>query len=251
LFAIDVQGRADMAGQLTSLTQDRTHLESADRMPVLREGGEAEGLFSGIPWFLADLRPQGFLGRVFGHAYAARLGAPPDITLWRDSHVIAALLTEGDDLAGDLVLGEAMLERSQQRRLLEPGAVESHHRARRYPALASMVLAGEPVGSSAGGEQPKFTTCVRGEDGAYRHVLVKFTDSGDTPGRTRWVDLLLAEHHAAEALRAHGVEAARSEIVRGGDRVFLEVTRFDRHGAHGRSGYVTLAALERLPLRRA
>ena len=244
LFAIDVQGRANLAGQLASLAGDRTYLASADQGPVLREGGEAPGVFPGLPWFLADLRPQGFLGRVFGHAHAARLGAPPDITLWSDRHVIAALLTEGDDLAGDLVLGEAMLERIQQRRLVESGAVDVHHRARRYPALASMVLAGEPIGSSAGGEQPKFTTCVRGEDGAYRHVLVKFTDSGDTPARTRWVDLLLAEHHAAEALRAHGVDAARSEIVRGGDRVFLEVTRFDRHGAHGRSGYVTLAALD-------
>jgi hypothetical protein len=57
-------------------------------------------------------------------------------------------------------------------------------------------------------------------------------------------DLLVAEHLALELLAAHGYAAARSAIVTGGERVFLEVERFDRVGAHGRVGYVSLRALD-------
>jgi hypothetical protein len=157
--------------------------------------------------------------------------------------VLAALLGAGHDLPGDLILGEPMLQRAQGARLDQAHAVEERQRGRRYPALAALALAGEWVGSPCGGEQPKFGYCVRDAQGGYRHVLVKFTAAGESPAKRRWCELLLAEHHAAEALHAHGIAAARSHIVPGADRLFLEVARFDRVGEHGRRGCVSLAAL--------
>jgi hypothetical protein len=56
--------------------------------------------------------------------------------------------------------------------------------------------------------------------------------------------LLWCEHLAAETMRAHGIITARSEIVDGGGRRFLEVERFDRINAIGRRGMISLGTLE-------
>ncbi|HSV48033.1 MAG TPA: HipA domain-containing protein, partial [Ramlibacter sp.] len=55
--------------------------------------------------------------------------------------------------------------------------------------------------------------------------------------------LLVCEHLALEALAGQGIPAARSRIVKGGGRVFLEVTRFDR-SERGRVGMVSLMAYD-------
>ena len=36
--------------------------------------------FNGIPWYLTDLRPQGFLGRAWGKRLAQQTGLPEDIS---------------------------------------------------------------------------------------------------------------------------------------------------------------------------
>ena len=73
-------------------------------------------------------------------------------------------------------------------------------------------------------------------DDRYRHVLVKFTETANTPAKRRWVDLLICEHLAARVLADQGIAAAASELVVAGERLCLEVARFDRIGAHGRRG---------------
>lgn len=55
----------------------------------------------------------------------------------------------------------------------------------RYEQLASDALAGEIVGSSAGGEQPKFT-CYAQTPSGNKHVLVKFTVPQQTAVSQRW-----------------------------------------------------------------
>lgn len=65
---------------------------------------------------------------------------------------------------------------------------------------------------------------------------------------TRWADLLIAEHTALTILHNAGIVAARSEPVRleqnGTTRQFLIVQRFDREGAGGRRGIVSLRMLD-------
>ena len=174
----------------------------------------------GLPWWLFDMRPQGYLGRAYASRYAAGLGLIANPEHWDDAAVIRALLAHGHDAVGNLLIGE--LARDHFLAMAAPAPVD---RSVDYPALARAAGAGELPGSSAGGEQPKF--CAYTEPG---HVLVKFSAPDDNPVSARWRDLLLAEHLALDVL---GVESAVHDF--NGQR-FLEVPRFDRVGALGRIG---------------
>jgi hypothetical protein len=200
----------------------------------------ASGLFPGVPWFLEDSRPQGFLGRHFARRMACDLGVSSDIDVWDDDAVLTALLRHGDKASGDFVLGQGSLGcLSQPVSDIIPAA----SRGQRYTDLAVTALSGEAAGSWAGGEQPKFTAVVAEASGNIRHVIVKFSDPLDEdPAARRWADLLVCEHLAGQLMAEQGDSGARTELIWSGARLCLEVTRFDRVGAHGRRGCVTLAA---------
>lgn len=243
LYRIDAQARAERLGELHALHGDRYWFETSAPRPALLHGDFVDGVFPGLPWFLDDQRPQGFLGRAFGRRVAADIHANPDITLWSADDIVLALLRHGDDAPGDLVLGEDALQRAQAAILDRTGGIAMADRERRYPELAQAVLRGEAVGSSAGGEQPKFALdLVEGTQAL--PVIVKFSERIDTPGGRRWGDLLVCEHLAGEVMREYGLPAAQSEIVMAGGRTFLQSTRFDRTAALGRRGFVSLAALD-------
>lgn len=242
LYRIDPLGSSMLLGELRALHGDGFHLESAHPLPAFVHGDFADGLFPGLPWFLDDQRPQGFLGRAFVRRVAGDIGAPDDLARWRADDVILALLRHGEDEPGDLVLGEAALQRAMQS-MLSPGTIPSAARSTRYPDLAESALAGEDVGSSAGGEQPKFTTVIN-EDGRFKAVIVKFSERALSPAAERWADLLRCEHWAGEALRSHGLTSAQSEILQAGGRTFLQSERFDRTATLGRRGLISLAALD-------
>lgn len=182
----------------------------------------------GLPWWLFDMRPQGYLGRAYASAYAAALGLPANPEHWGDAEVLRALLAHGHDAIGNLLIGELARER-----FIGMPAPSPVDRATDYPELARAAGSGEVPGSSAGGEQPKF--CAYTERG---HVLVKFSAPDDNPVSERWRDLLLAEHLALSVL---GVE---SEVFDFGGQRFLEVPRFDRIGQLGRIGVFSLRALD-------
>ena len=54
----------------------------------------------GLPWWLFDMRPQGYLGRAYASTYAAALGLPANPEHWGDNEVIRALLVDGHDAIG-------------------------------------------------------------------------------------------------------------------------------------------------------
>ncbi len=182
----------------------------------------------GLPWWMLDMRPQGFLGRAYAIRHAPALGLPVDVEQWSDAHVMHALLHQGHEAVGNLLVGERARELFLQ--MSDPVPVD---RQASYPALARAAAAGESPGSSAGGEQPKF--------GAYTdrgHVLVKYSAPDDNAVSERWRDLLCAEHHALAVL------GTPSLVIDGGGQRFLEVPRFDRAGALGRIGVFSLRALD-------
>ena len=242
LYRIDASGTSDLLGELRALHGDGFHFEQERPLPAFLHGEFADGLFPGLPWFLDDQRPQGFLGRTFVRRVAADIGAPDDLNRWRADDIVLALLRHGEDEPGDLVLGEDALQRALQA-MLAPNAIAMPEHAARYPALADAALAGEDIGSSAGGEQPKFTALLRDDSGIHA-VIVKFSERAGTPAAERWADLLRCEHLTGEVLRAHGIVAADSELLEADGRVFLQSTRFDRTSALGRRGLVSLAALD-------
>lgn len=124
----------------------------------------------GLPWWLTDMRPQGFLGRAYAHQHAAGLGLPPDARHWSDTDALRALLSNGGNKVGNLLMGE--LARDRFINSADPSLVVVAD----YPRLAAQALGVGETWSSAGGEQPKF--CAYAGSG---HVLVKFTAVDDNP----------------------------------------------------------------------
>lgn len=220
---IDAAGELSVFGSLVPVAGGRYWMEEA-------EGGAA--LHDGLPWFIADMRPQGFLGRAFAHAQPGlRLAQNPEH--WSDDDVLKALCQAGDDLPGNLIVGASALDRYLQSP--PPARVA----AAEYPELAEAAMRGALPGSSAGGEQPKF--CAMRADG--QPVLVKFSAAGDAPADERWRDLLHCEHLALRTLAQAGIPAAKSAFSVARGRAFLEVERFDRT-PQGRIAMVSLLAYD-------
>lgn len=244
LYRVDPDGRIDTVGRLCSLHARQWILDQEQPWDALRGSDFRAGLYPGLPWFIFDLRPQGFLGRCFARNHAHLLGSPLDPRQWNDDDIVAALIRFGDDLPGDLVLGEAAATAIQQRSAGADDAATVTDRAAEYPARAETVLAGGIPGSSAAGEQPKFTCRIREADGIIRHAIVKFSGAAGRAEDRRWADLLVAEHLANATLSEADVPCATTTLIEAGGRTFLESVRFDRVGTNGRRGLVSLEALD-------
>jgi hypothetical protein len=169
------------------------------------------------------------MGRTFAAAHP-ELRLAPDPRRWSDDDALKAMALFGDDLPGNLIVGEQAFERYHS--LAQRASRVDDWQD--YPALAEAAMQGSLPGSSAGGEQPKFCTIRQG-----RHVLVKFSPAGDAAASQRLRDLLVCEHLALQTLGQAGHPAARSQVFLAGGRIFLESERFDRT-AEGRIGMVSL-----------
>ena len=221
IVRVDTQGRVSPFANMVALSGGRFWVNEADGLTQLHDG---------LPWFLDDMRPQGFMGQTFVQNHS-ELSLPVDLRHWNDDHALKAMVLAGDDLPGNLIVGEQALARylSGVRQI----AVVQHPEVD-YPKLAMLAMQGAQPGSSAGGEQPKFSALINGQA-----MLVKFSPSGDAPGDQRSRDLLVCEHLALRTLAAAGLPAAESQIVIAGGRVFLQSKRFDRT-EKGRIGMVSL-----------
>jgi hypothetical protein len=244
VYRIDTAGAAERLGVLHALRGGVWFVAFDRDEPCFAADQFRDGLYPDLPWFLLDLRPQGFLGRAYARRHAAELDVGIDPERWGADAVLAATLRHGDDLPGNLVNGDFALERAQQRALLSADAIPEGLREESYARMAREAIAGDSPGSSAGGEQPKFTTRVDGRDGETRHVIVKFAAPDGGRAARRWADLLRCEAHAAAALDAAGVPASPTHIVEAGEFVCLESTRHDRVGRQGRRGQVSLRSLD-------
>jgi len=233
LYAIDTHGAPLELGTLYSIAPDLVAVRGGPpRMQALTEG---------IPYFLQDARPAGFLGRTVPAAYP-ELNLPARVQDWTDNQVLSYLTRRGWDSVGNLIVGAESLDRYLSR-AQGPRAISSDDRAAEYPLLAQAAMLGAPPGSSAHGENPKFSAAlVQGV--LSTHVLVKFSPPRATPLGVRWADLLIAEFIALQVLSEHGVSAARSEVFEFGGQLFLQSERFDRIGAEGRRGAVSLYSVD-------
>jgi hypothetical protein len=220
VFRILEAGHARSEGELITLVARQTVW-----MPM---GTVSDGL----PIELVDARPSGFLGQHFAATHAD-LRLPARLMDWSDHHILHAMSRRGEDLPGNLIVGDESFARWQ--------ALDTWVTTRSdYPDLAEATIAGHPPGSSAGGERPKFGAFVDG-----RHVLVKFAargGAGDVVAR-RWCDLLVLEALALSVVSAHGVPAAQASLIDTDSHYFLESERFDRVGSRGRVAVLSLAAV--------
>jgi len=245
LHRINEVGRAEFLGTLQALHRDAWHFEAVSPHPAWMEGEFRFGLFPDLPWFLDDLRPQGYLGRSFVHLHAEELDAPPDLNVWHSDHVLTALLRHGENLPGNLVVGEFALTQALRDINQPQDVVSLAERAREFPRRADAALQGRPIGPSAGGEHPKLPALLQEDSGDFGAVIVKFSEPAATSASAqRWTDLLQCEHLAGHALQAAGIAAAQTHVLDAGGRRFLQSTRFDRTPVLGRRGHVSLRALD-------
>ena len=228
VMRVDTQGQPSPFARMVPLDGGAFWVDEADGVSARHDS---------LPWFLDDMRPQGFMGRTFAHAHPElQLGSDP--RHWSDDDILRAMVLYGDDLPGNLIVGGAAFQRFYS---LPERASRADSEAD-YPQLAEQAMQGTHPGSSAGGEQPKFCTLMAG-----RHVIVKFSPAGDSPAEQRTRDLLICEHLALRTLANAGLPAAYTRLLMGAGRVFLESERFDRTpqsvgnvGLGGRIGMVSL-----------
>jgi hypothetical protein len=207
---------------------------------TLERKAQATTLYEGLAPYMAFAAPSGFLGNQAARALQAQ-AAPGDTAVpafpaslrdWNDDHRIAYLFTQGLNLPGNLVFGEASLHKELALRQAVP--ITSAEKLAHYGQMASALKAAA-FGSSAGGEQPKFLSLVADAG----HVIVKFARRG-----TRAAELLPLEHLALKALHSVGVPAAHTQVLACESFVFLEVARFDRQGLTGRIGMLSAGSVD-------
>ncbi len=205
-------------------------------------GERGNGLYDDLPYFLYDLRPQGYLGRQVAREIAKRHDDfPSDPRQWTNKHIGKYLISNGDDLPGHFIFGEQALIRIRRKAI----PISVHH----YPILAENVMKGELPGSSAGGEQPKFTAfksepASPATSGNRSHVIVKFSPKGNNDVAQRWRDLLVTEYHASRIISESIYLSAKTNLFEMDGRLFLETQRFDRFGEFGRASMVSLQSID-------
>lgn len=244
LYHIDAAGNAHEIAQFHALYGGHGlwYLEGAENWLTLREGEFADGLFNDLPWFLVDGRPQGYLGRQLAHLLSRQYPYfSKDPRLWSSNQIFQCFLEWGHSLPVAFIIGDHAL-----RRFLEeeptPAPTDPVERTDHYlKQIQEHELL--PPQSSAGGEQPKFTSCYL-EGSVLHHTIVKFSSDTQLPTGQRWADLLRAENQAIQLLSHHLQLPIYTRILDGGSRVFLEYNRFDRIGTKGRRTIVSLESLD-------
>lgn len=237
IYRVDRDGHAALRGTLESFHGAWRVAWESEAPAWAGHFSDREGLWEGFPFFLADLRPQGFLGSLIIRQIARSHQLPEDSRAWIDDDTLIFLASFGEDVPGDLVIGDECL-RSALAARLAPSEVHE-----RYAGLAELVASSPPPGSSAGGEHPKFLAVVSDDREERRAVLVKFSSPLSQELGRRWADLLAMEFHALETLAGAGLADHGHRLIDSGNRRFLEAPRFDRTPGGGRSGAVSLEAL--------
>jgi hypothetical protein len=232
LYRIDEAGVSHQVAVLYPLYGGGFAMEFQEPSPWPLQDRMVDGWFDALPYFLDDMRPQGFLGRHFARNHSDLLQVSSDPAVWSEDDVVHALSLLASDAPGNYVLGEQAM-----RLALAPSSAQPVINANRdaaFEALARSSMTAGQQGSSAGGEFPKFTV-AREVQGRAFHSIVKFSGADGSPSSQRWADLLVCEHLALSVLDQElGVCAAASEVHVANGRTFLEVERFDRSGGAGR-----------------
>ncbi len=234
LVIVDTQGNTEIIAFIRPLAHGGFYVAETPGASQLLSGEAKNGLFDDLPYFLSDSAPQGFIGRQIAAQMALQSeDFPADPRNWSTHHTGCYLMSNGDDLPGNFKFGDQARLRIKRK----PVAVSRKD----YPSLANDVMNGVVGGSSAGGEQPKFTVYNREIS---THVIVKFSPQGESEIARRWRDILITEHHATQTLHNAGLPAAQTALFESGERLFLESVRFDRSGEYGRASMLSLQCID-------
>jgi hypothetical protein len=197
-------------------------------------------IYPDLPYFLNDLRPAGFLGRLIPRQNTD-LNLPSDISFWSADNCLVFLTSRTWNTIGNYIVGEASFQLYLQNYQSIKQGINNAAREKSYLQYADDILSIGDIGSSAGGEQPKFMTMLLPNK---KQVIVKFSPPIDTEIGLRVADLMICEHLALQVLKKYSQESANSKILLFENKVFLEVERFDRGDTLARRGLISLCSLD-------
>jgi hypothetical protein len=234
VYGVDENGKSYFGAILHGVAPKGFYLESKSEIFESR-------FYEDLPYFLSDLQPSGFLGRLIPGIHS-ELEVPSDIRLWSTDHCLQYLCRYGWNLVGNFILGKEAFNLFLKETQSPSEMIRWNEKEQKYPQYVEKVLQLGPAGSSVGGERPKFM--VRVSKGSHlQQAMVKFSPPLVTAFDQRQADLLICEHIAHRVLNRHEVEACQSELLKIESRVFLEIERVDRNKENGRLGIVSLFAL--------
>jgi hypothetical protein len=200
-----------------------------------------------LPWFLLPLKLRGYLGRAAKHrlgTVARSWDSHPE--KWSLAQQVFAAQSEALEHAGAILWGEDSVQVWEKSTREVPHPEDEKVLLKTYDDLADKTTAGQVAGSSADGEQAKFSTLISDKENQVREVLVKFSPPHGTPFGDRWRDLLHSEAKAADVLRDFGFDTPQSRALSSDKRTFLESARIDRIGTRGRKHLLPLFAVHRI-----
>lgn len=237
LFIINQNGTSIHVANLFAVMPKGFYIES--KIPEINSD-----FYPDIPYFLDDLRPNGFLGRLIPLKNPG-LDFPTDIRLWTSDACIRYWSTLGSDMVGNFIIGEKAFNKFSE----ITSDIPVNKKKQLYPKIAKDTLTYGTAGSSAGGEQAKFLITTTSQNNrticAVQPLLVKFSPEGGSELAVRIKDLLIAEHLSLQTLKNSGKSAPSTNIVTFASRIFLESERFDRDSKlGGRAGVISLAAVD-------
>ncbi|MCW1925240.1 type II toxin-antitoxin system HipA family toxin YjjJ [Luteolibacter arcticus] len=245
LYQIDAAGRAERRGTVEAY-HGAWRIQWEDTPPAwIGHFSDSEGLSDGLPGFVRELTPRGFLGGALATRLASGLQMSADPGRWSDDDLVVFLHAAGEEGPGDWILGDACLRRALalQMQPTPESTLAPHQAMTRYPELAARTMTEPMPGGWLGGEQPKFLATLEESGVERRQVLVKFSPPVSQGTGRRWADLLAMEWHALELLAEAGLAEKAQRLIDAGGRRFLELSRFDRTTNGGRRGTISLATL--------
>ncbi|WP_417657500.1 type II toxin-antitoxin system HipA family toxin YjjJ [Pseudidiomarina aestuarii] len=240
IYRVDEHGQAEKIAHLHVVYPADSYLAEYFRKSDTTDKQQSEWtFFESLPWWVTDMRPQGFLGRSFAQQLRAQ-GQPVDSdpNRWSEDTTLSVLASYPQDHVGNLLIGDTAYTRWLN---AAPDSMMSDAEA---GTRADAIARGEHFDSSAKGEQPKFT--ARLHEG---ECLIKFSGQVkqleiDSPAN-RWADLLHAEALASAALNQSIANiAATSRSFQVNQRTLLASRRFDRTDTGGRLGVISWTSLD-------
>lgn len=255
LYLIDEDGEAVELGRLHALHGGHSGLwwlEGAADWPSLTHAEFTDGLFEDLPWFLQDMRPQGYMGRLIAERLSKKGYFPSNPSNWSNDQTFRYFLHYNSEGPSAFLIGDSSIETFEYAKSEKDAFPAYQEKIISYHDIANYSLKKAAFGSSAGGEQQKFCYLEHESDTGKRvkMYLVKFSPPISTETGNRWKDLLVAEHHAIQACSELTGKKVETDILNNGgfqenSRCFLELARFDRVSDWGRRPVVSLEAVDR------
>ncbi|CUA85834.1 HipA-like C-terminal domain [Pseudidiomarina woesei] len=240
IYRVNRQGHAEQFATLTPVFPEQSYVVKYQRAANDTEWRH----YMSLPWWMSDMRPQGFLGRIYAQSLVLRgVVTQADPIKWQEDDVLRVLINEPAEHVGNLLIGEYAYQQ-----WLESQPSASLNRTA-IAARADAIAAGEHFDSSAKGEQPKLLATVNKQPSIIKfsgrlHARQSNANAENIVAR-RWADLLFAEAHAARAMNAvQPAIAAHNTSFETANRVFMQSQRFDRIPPRGRVGVVSLQSLD-------